>query len=527
MKKLLVIFIALFTLAGCDNFLSPEQDNVVYNGNFWSNADDAEQAVLGTYSLYRGLMVGAQMYNRGDVTTGYFNRGWNGGSSSAFYLPGDFSNPNATNKSWGSIESYADWSNFYKVIAQANLVISKLKDMPSDAISEEKKSTLLGEAYFLRALTYYNVATIWGNAPLVLEAIESSDQVLNEEEKSVISEPRSSDIEIMEAVISDAKEAVSRLEYGGSAVRANKGSAESLLGYGSLWMAFLKERDGQNYDSHITEAVSALENVVSNGGYSYESYTSASAVQEMYRGGSSESIFELNVSQEQGESYRVDNGGIQYLTSKIPPHDGDESKDRASSINWVPYSQKQFVYPDYPQDKRADLFFEAWQSTYDEPFSDVSNTATDRDLVTWMTKFAVFTEDPARDPEEYVAYFAESNIPVFRYTGVKLLLAEAYVKNNEPGKALTIINEIRSRADLNSYSGGNILEEVLQQRTAELIGEGKIFFDYVRNNYFPKTEAMTTQRYNQEGYYWPVSSEILTKNKEVDQTPFWNGKTTW
>jgi hypothetical protein len=247
----------------------------------------------------------------------------------------------------------------------------------------------------------------------------------------------------------------------------------------------------------------------------------------MYKGQSSEAVFELNVSLDQSETYRADHGGIEYLTCKLPPLDGDVSKDRASSINFVPFMRKPFIYPEYPQDKRADLFWDAWSSNYNEPFSDVSQVATDRNKVTWMKKFATFSLDPAHQWNEYNAYFAECNIPVFRYTGIKLLLAEAYVKNNENGKALLIVNEIRKRAGLDDYAGGDLLSEILQQRTAELIGEGQIFFDSVRNNYFPFASAMTPERYAQKGYYWPVSGKIITTNKLISQTPYWDGKTTW
>lgn len=531
MKRLILIFIVLSVITGCEkDFLSPDQVSIVYNEVFWKSEKDAEKAVLGIYSLYRGLMVNAQMYNRGDVTTGYLNKGWNGGSNAALYRPGNFSDVTGTQKSWGSYEAYSDWNGFYKVIAQANLAITHIEDMPEDVFANGKKEELLAEAHFLRALTYYDVAIIWGNAPLVLESIESSDQVIDDD-NVLINKPRSTDIEIMESVLSDVDFAINNLEYGGTPVRANKGSAEALAGYANLWMGFLKQRDGEPADPYITKAVEVLENVVMKGGYSLNAYTSTEDVQEMYRGLSSEAIFELNISFDDGESYRVDSGnsggGIEFLTSKLVPLDGDASKDRASSINWVPYDQKDFIYPEYPQDRRADLFWEAWESNYNEPFSDVSQVATDRDMVTWMTKFASFRVDPAAQWNEYVAYFAEANIPVFRLTDVKLLLAEAYVKDNQSGKAVAIINEIRDRAGLDPFSGSDVLAEVLQQRTAELIGEGKIFFDYVRNNSFPASSAMTPERYAQEGYYWPVSSRILTTNKLVKQTPYWNGKTTW
>lgn len=178
-------------------------------------------------------------------------------------------------------------------------------------------------------------------------------------------------------------------------------------------------------------------------------------------------------------------------------------------------------------DTRADLFFGAWESPYNDPFSDVSQTATDRNLVTWMTKFASFTPDPSRQWNEYLAYFADANIPVFRFTDVKLLLAEAYFKTNQAGNALAIVNEIRTRAGLTNFSGSDLMTAILQERTSELIGEGKLFFDYIRNNYLVNLPSIDQARYTQKGYYWPVSSSVLLRNKMIQQTPYWNGKTSW
>lgn len=529
-----IMLILLGATIGCKkNFLSPRQVDIVYNEIFWSTENDAEKGVLGLYSLYRGLNINGQMYERGDVTGGFFKRGWNGGSPDALYIPGDFENLTSNQKSWGSLESYSDWNGYYKVVSQANLVIKYLGDMPDNVFEKGHKEKLMGEALFIRALIYYDIARIWGNAPLIMEAIENSNQVINPD-KTLINKERSADVDIIDSVLADANEAVELLDYGipGSdtwGIRANKASAESLIGSASLWMYFLKNRDGLSGDSdkYLSEAIKNLENVVLYGHYSLASYDNSSSIHEIFVGQSSEAVFELNVSSNQNETYRVDNGGIEFLTCKLPPLDDDQSKDRSSSINFVPFSQKDKIYPEYPEDKRADLFFEAWTSPYEDAFSDVSQVSTDRNKVTWMTKFSNVVVDPQRQWNEYVAYFSESNIPVFRFTGIKLLLAEAYIKNKEQSKALPIINEIRLRAGLEEYTGIDYLGEVLQQRISELIGEGKLYFDFVRNNWFPSSSLMTTDRYVDKGYYWPVSNNILTTNKLIFQTSFWNGKTTW
>lgn len=532
-----IFFILLPLLFGCTDFLEPEQVNLVYNEVFWKNQNDAERALSGTYALYRGLMVDGNWYERGDATTGLINRGWNGGSSDALYKPGDYSSASSTQRSWGGLEGFSDWSKFYKVVAHANLVIKKIEEMPDELFSGDSKNQFLGEAYFLRALVYFNILQNWGNAPYISESIESSTQVINDDLTPVLI-GRTKDTDIAKNVLADVNNAISMLKYktSGSAdwgIRANRGSAEALAGHANMWMNFLAKRDNlSNPDQYVTNAVTALESLKDNGGYSLVNYDSPDALRILYNGQSSEAVFELNISSAQNESFRADYGGVVSFTCKIVPLDGDATKDKSSSINFVPKAQKVLIYPDYDfgtesGDLRADLFFSAWNSPYDDPFSDVSPTSTDRNLVTWMKKYALMTVDPSHSWNEYNAYFAEANIPVFRYTDVYLLLAEAYAKANQGARAIEIVDAIRSRAGLSPYIGSDLLKEILQQRISELIGEGQLYYDMVRNNYFPNAQVMDNDRYLQQGYYWPVSSKILVSNKLVSQTPYWNGKTSW
>ena len=93
---------------------------------------------------------------------------------------------------------------------------------------------------------------------------------------------------------------------------------------------------------------------------------------------------------------------------------------------------------------------------------------------------------------------------------------------------IEIIDEIRSRAGLKPYSGKlELMDEIMTQRCGELFGEGYLYHDFVRNNWFPNDFLMPQLNYEQEAYYWPVSSNILSKNWQIQQTPFWNGKTQW
>ncbi len=536
MKKIFIILLLLPLLNSCSYLLEPEQVNLVYNDVFWKNPKDAETALLGTYSLYRGLMADGNWFHRADATTGFFNKGWLGGSPDQLYRPGDFGNT-STAKSFGALEGLSDWSKFYKVVAHANLVIKKIEGMPENLFTDDKKNQLLGEGYFLRALVYFNILRNWGNAPYISDAIESSEQVINEDLTPVLI-GRTKDTEIGKNVLADVNKAISMLKHSNQAltgwgIRANRGSAEALAGHVNLWMNFLAKRNNlPSPEKYVTDAITALESLQTQGGYSLISYDSPNAITNLYKGQSSEAVFELNVASDQNESYRIDHGGVVNFTCKVVPLDGDVTKDRAGSINFVPMVEKNLIYPEYnfntqSGDIRPKLFFDAWDSPYNGPFSDVSQTERDRNLVTWLKKDAIKTVDPAHTWNEYIPYFAEANIPVFRYTDAYLLLAEAYVKANQSAKAKVIVDAIRSRAGLTPFTGSDLLKEVLQQRSGELIGEGQIYYDFVRNNYFPNPQTMDNSRYLQQGYYWPVSASILVSNKLISQTPYWNGKTTW
>jgi hypothetical protein len=429
-------------------------------------------------------------------------------------------------------------------------VIDRVEKIPEDKFATGAKQRILGEAYFLRALTYFNIVKVWGNAPLVVDVIESSGQVINEELVPV-TVPRNHDLEICAQVLKDVNLAVEYLDWGtpGSAtwgIFANKGSALALQGHANLWMNFITNRDKRSEEmielmgeevmepkQYIKNAITALELIRTEGNYSYAQYTEE-GVKALYKGGSSEAIFELNINPDANESYRADKAGVTRITCKLVPSDGDVKKDRSESINFVPSTQKLTIYPEYDwenntgDDIRPNLFFDAWSSEYKDPISDTSTETNDRTKVTWLTKYNQFILDTYADQDEYTPYFAVCNIPVFRYTDAMLMLAEAYAKDNKDAQAIEIIDEIRSRAGLKPYSGKlELMDEIMTQRCGELFGEGYLYHDFVRNNWFPNDFLMPQLNYKQEAYYWPVASKILSKNWQIQQTPFWNGKTQW
>ena len=117
-----------------------------------------------------------------------------------------------------------------------------------------------------------------------------------------------------------------------------------------------------------------------------------------------------------------------------------------------------------------------------------------------------------------------------RYDEVLLLLAEAYLRSTSKqdlSKAVSYINQIRQRANLNDYSGAMTKEEIFKdlehQRAIEFFVDGERFYDLrrwglleeriktcnpVRYKQLMTGKVGNTNRY----YYYPIPSKELETN---------------
>jgi hypothetical protein len=130
------------------------------------------------------------------------------------------------------------WRIYYNQIFRCNVITDNITDTNFDL-----KNQYEAEAKYLRALTYFNIVRLWGDAPLVLSQVSPED---------ALSVPKSTTTEIYEAIEADLVFAVTNLPT--SAIgfgRATSGAAKALLG-----KVYLTERK-------YTEAISILNEIVS------------------------------------------------------------------------------------------------------------------------------------------------------------------------------------------------------------------------------------------------------------------------
>ncbi len=236
-KKLLLIIIIL-GFSGCDDFLEEENRSNLTDQNGFDDPEVFDQLVANGYNRLRKAALAFQLDQKGTdiVTRGTIIAGTD--------EINDYVNFSTSN---GSVS--VQWTNYYNVITSANLAISRVGDIPG--LTEAEISRGLGEARFLRAFSYFNLVEHFGDVPLVLEEITSSQTDFT----------RTSESEIYNQIIEDLDEAIAAVDEDPSQYgRVSKDAARHLKAKVLLTRAY-KTFAGSN---DFSEAAALAETVISN-----------------------------------------------------------------------------------------------------------------------------------------------------------------------------------------------------------------------------------------------------------------------
>src|SRR5690606_28561914 len=280
MKKYHVLILSIgLLLASCTDFLDLEPKSAATDENFWKTQDDANNAVAGMYALLRSA--------------------FNNGNGIAYFAYGDFSSDefaaataypyhDMVTMNWGLSLSVYDTGNpmyllrrydaFYRVIDQANRVIKYIQEMdPGVFHTTHARDFLLGEAYYMRAFTYFYIGRIWGGVPIITEAVAPIDA---ENHAAASAE------EVMAQSLADLAKAKELLDWENLtsddfAVRANKGAAFALEAHLHAWMG--------NFEA----SAAAADSVIKSGLYYYVSRDSI-PYHTIFEGNTTEGIFEIS-----------------------------------------------------------------------------------------------------------------------------------------------------------------------------------------------------------------------------------------
>ncbi|SMD08642.1 RagB/SusD family nutrient uptake outer membrane protein [Pedobacter nyackensis] len=164
--KYILFSLLLISLSSCEKFLTTEPVNAVSDENPIYDKGSSETALRAVYRQ----MGNSGYYGETYVTLGYFPSGdvknlTTGGSA------------NLVNINFRTDEVFFNtaWIAIYNTINRANHVISKVPGVTDPLLTTALKNQYVGEAKFIRALAYFDLARAWGGVQLILEPTVSLD----------------------------------------------------------------------------------------------------------------------------------------------------------------------------------------------------------------------------------------------------------------------------------------------------------------------------------------------------------------
>ena len=162
-KLFFYISLIMFTCFGCDSFLEEEPRDIIAPENFFANDSDAKQGITGIYSVLKNNSIYGQAgldnwYDNGvDIIEP--NR-----THPIFAVMGNYTLNEVTADASNQKMSVSDtWQNLYRVILNANVIIDRVDG--NEAISNNVQTSVIANARFLRALAYWHITNLWGDAP--------------------------------------------------------------------------------------------------------------------------------------------------------------------------------------------------------------------------------------------------------------------------------------------------------------------------------------------------------------------------
>ncbi len=464
--KILLLAITLGSLvSSCD---LTEEPTFLSEESAYSNLPNIQSSLTGIYS-------GVAQYN-------YYSNDFIYSSycSSGFFISGlGNTNQHIDNKTLASLKplnsaTYTEnpWKAFYKTIERANKLIANVKTYEFPETSEQMNiNDAVGEAYFLRAFTYFNLVRMFGSVPLRLEPSTSEN----------LNMPKSSTDVIYQQIIDDAKKA-EILMFPKPMNRPGYPAAEAasmLLAKVYMTMATTDDLVPISGDECWALAYDEAKKV-------YGKYSLNSNYGDLFTDGKSnhteESIFEINFND-------VVHTNIGRLTTAN--HSGKAKTWGRVRINAEIVDQ---FLSHYPTDttRYNQTFISKWIQY--NTVKVVKTYPTQPNRNGFASSFPYLYKYWVKNRHATTPYIQRDYV-VYRYADLLLMLAE--ISNElQNGEQFGYVNEVLARVGLSTddfvpdslgadYNGGKegFRKAIMMEYRFELLGEGHDYFNNRRRGY--------------------------------------------
>ena len=245
-----ILSVAL-ALTSCENFLDTENLTQKTSGNFPANEKEADEVLTGIYAhlLFESPESSSATYiaqlASDDCLGG--NLSYSGNCATNFLLYKD------------NLNNFSGlWDRCYTLINRANAALQSFKNVQKWS-SKEEENRHYGETYFLRGITYFELAQIFGPVPLRTEP--TADNI-----------PRASIEEVYTVIANDLKQAIELLPaknyFAGSNMtgHATKYAAEAFMARVFLFYTGRYAQETLPNGTTKSEVIAWIDDCVNNSG---------------------------------------------------------------------------------------------------------------------------------------------------------------------------------------------------------------------------------------------------------------------
>ena len=470
MKANKIILAALASFAVCACSLDEYPYGFYSEGNFYKTDADALAATNYIYDAINYIEYSRAIVFLGDMNT------------DVMFPKGDAKTSTKELDGWKSatFKTNTTLYNFYKysyiTINRANSVIENVGEMKE--LDEDIRNQYVGEAYFMRAYSYFNLARNFGRVPMHLSTVRKL-------EEATVGAAKNLD-EVWNQIFSDLDQAIKLTGVYKVPVtgRTDRIAAYSLAAISYLYLASAKESGAPQYkdmsfsaDDYYAKAVEYAGHVVDDPAQTtYGLDPNLMDIYDVNKPTGPEHIFLMSMDRtgvSEGQYSKISKmyipyiaGGTVYLKQgdtgvMIPTHDG-----------WSEYGTDATFYNSFlAGDLRHDWLF--CNTVYDASGAVVA-AYPGKLTYPFCRKFI--------DPE-FVGDKTSTKPFLIRYSEVALTYAEAA---GPTAKAYALVNAIRNRAGLADLTPGmstaQFRDAVRKERNYELAFEGKYCYDLRRLN---------------------------------------------
>jgi hypothetical protein len=447
------------------------------------------------------------------------------------------------------------WSNMYRIVFDANVIIERIDNEKVTINSVEKKNALKAEARFFRAFAYRVLGTVYGGVPIVLEEISSPKRDF----------VRASREQVWAQCVEDLIFASQNLP------EITKVAADGRISKAVAWHLLTEIYLNQkNWDGAINAATQVIDNP------NFGLMTQRFGKKKDQPGDPYSDLFKRNnqnraVGNREGlwvnqYEYLVTGGGTSpawprflvplywQLTGpdKVSLFTGPNTNFGGRGIGWyapTPYMQKTIWQSDFNNDLRNAPYAIIRDIKANNPASSffgkniVESGAIanfPNTLERWwnviFAKVAMINEFP---PEFVLnsttgllnnsANFTYTDNYVFRLAETYLLRAEAHLGKGNRASAAVDINVVRSRVKASPVASGDVtLDYILDERARELCWEELRLLTLMRTG----TLVERVRKYNpvtkndilNYNNLWPIPAREIETNTEakLEQNPGYN-----